>query len=248
MSDSTFFVSEAALRNLKLNAQHGVSGISSSHLSESIATALGFKTHAALRAALAGHATAEVQKPNNAQLVQRLQALGYAVPDNLHLLPEFKETITPFKAYPLRKKRGVRWWAWRNLMVSAINAGLEQRLFGLSPDENWWPGAVPEEGERGIYHFVFDREFPAMASVDAVRGDELSISVVLRPKKPDVVPMWYSSFGSGDAVAHGWLERRMGSWIQDGGEDFRCRRALQSRVADALITSAGFADQGAFFL
>lgn len=28
-------------------------------------------------------------------------------------------------------------------MVMGINAGLEQRLFGLAPSENWWPGGHP---------------------------------------------------------------------------------------------------------
>ncbi len=30
-----------------------------------------------------------------------------------------------------------RYKAWRNLMVGAINAGLEQQMFGLRPGENW---------------------------------------------------------------------------------------------------------------
>jgi len=28
--------------------------------------------------------------------------------------------------------------AWRNMMVAAINAGLEQKLFGLQPGQNYW--------------------------------------------------------------------------------------------------------------
>ncbi len=151
MSVSTFFISEAALRTLKRNAQRGVSSISSSHLSEGIAAALGFKTHAALRAALTSHSTAQAQKPSNARLAQRLRQFGYDLPDNLRLLPEFEQSYSPFKSFPLRTNRGVRWWGWRNLMVSAINAGLEQRLFGLSPSENWWPGGAPDSHECAPY-------------------------------------------------------------------------------------------------
>ena len=105
MTVSTFFVSEAALRTLKQRAQRGVKGVSSSHLSEAVAAALGFKTHAALRAALAGRATAEAQKPSNARLVQRLRQFGYAVPDDLRLLPEFEHSYSPFKTFPLRTQR-----------------------------------------------------------------------------------------------------------------------------------------------
>ncbi|OBS09686.1 hypothetical protein [Acidihalobacter prosperus] len=79
---------------------------------------MGFKNHAALRAALAGRATAEAQKPSNARLVQRLRQFGYAAPDDLRL-PKFKRSYSPFKTFPLRTQRSARWWVWRNLMVSA---------------------------------------------------------------------------------------------------------------------------------
>ena len=104
MSVSTYFVSEAAVRHLKQSAQQRVSGISSSHLSESIAAALGFKTHAALRTALSGVATTRAQKPSNAKMVQRLRQLGYSsVPDDLRLLPELEHSYSPFQNFPLRK-------------------------------------------------------------------------------------------------------------------------------------------------
>lgn len=52
----------------------------------------------------------------------------------------------------------------------------------------------------------------------------------------------------GDAVAHGWLERRLGVWIQGGGESFSCRRAMQPRIAELAIEPAGYSDQGSFFM
>ncbi|WP_155887897.1 hypothetical protein [Cupriavidus sp. WS] len=250
MSTSTFFVSKASLRHLKQHVQGSLSGVSSSHLSEGIAAALGFKTHAALRAALADQATAEAEKPSNARLVQRLRQLGHAVPDNLKPLPELRHSYTPFRREPLRTKRGVRWWAWRNLMVAAINAGLEQRLFGLSPGENWWPGASPDSDKcaRGIYRFVFDTDMPAVVSVNAISGDELSISVILRPKNTNREPEWYCDLTSGDAVAQGWLERRLGAWIQDASDRFRCKRVLQPRLVELVIEPAGYSDQGSFIM
>lgn len=136
MSDSTFFVSAAAVRNLKHSAQHRVSGVSSSHFSEALAWALGFKTHAALRAALDGRTTVEVPKPSNARMVRRLQELGYNATADLRLVPEFEYSYSPFRNFPLRKKRSTRWMGWRNLVVAGINAGLEQRLFGLEPSDN----------------------------------------------------------------------------------------------------------------
>ncbi len=251
MSASTFFVSETALRNLKQRSQRRVSGVSSSHLSEGVAAALGFRTHAALRAALAGRATAEVQKPSNRRLAERLRQLGYAnMPSDLRLLPELDRSYSPFRTYPLRRQRGMRWTAWRNLLVAAINAGLEQRLFGLSPGEDWWPGADPHGsgGVRHIYRFVFDGATPAVASIRAISGDELSIHVILNPRGADVEPDLSSGIKDGDAFARCWLERRLGAWIQDGGEDFSCKRAVQSRVAGAKVGTMGYSDQGSFIM
>lgn len=251
MSDSTFFVSAAAVRNLKQSAQRRARGVSSSHLSEALAAALGFKTHAALRAALADHATVEAPKPSNARMVRRLHELGHtSITPSLRLVPEFEHSYTPFRNDPLRKKRSARWWAWRNLMVSAINAGLEQGLFGLEPSDNWWPGSSPEHQrcQQHVYHFLVDDQLPAVASVDAKVGDELSICVLLNPRKSDVQPEWYHGLNTADAMAHGWVERRLGAWIQDGGEAFHCKRDLKPWLVDLIIAPAGYSDQGSFIL
>ncbi|MFC5771733.1 hypothetical protein [Thauera sinica] len=251
MSNSTFFVSEAAVRNLKRGAERHAFGVSSSHMSEGVAAALGFKTYAALRAALAGRATIEVPKPSNARLVQRLRQLGYAaMADDLRLLPEFEHSYSPFRAFPLRKVSAVRWKAWRNLLVAAINAGLEQRLFGLSPGENWWPGGAPESHacERSIYRFMVDGSLLAIASVDAVSGDELSLHAILNPRNAEVEPGPFNGLRDGDAWAHCWVERSLGAWIQDGGEDFSCKRIVQSRLAELRIEPLGYSDQGSFFI
>jgi hypothetical protein len=251
MSESTFFVSEAALRNLKRNAERRVDGVSSSHLSEAVAASLGFRTHAALRAALSGRATVEVSKPSNARLVQRLRELGYTrAPDDLRLVPEFEHSYSPFRNFPLRKRGGVRWCAWRNLMVSAINAGLEQRVFGLSPGENWWPGGASQSQEcsKSTYRFAAGGDLRGVASVDAISGDELSLYVVLTPRDPDLKPDFFSGLSDGDAFAHAWLERKLGAWIQDGGESFSCRRSLQARLASLEVDPTGYSDQGSFFM
>lgn len=250
MSASIYFVSEAAVRNLKRRAERRVSGVRSAHMSEVVAAALGFKTHAALRAALSGRATAEASKPSNARAVQRLRQLGYNPADDLRLLPELDRSYSPFKTYPLRKQRGVRWNAWRNLMVAAINAALEQRLFGLSPGEDWWPGADPKNngGERGLYRFTFDGDLPATAAVSAISGDELAIHVLLDPRNERVKADFNDGLVDGAAYAHGWLERRLGAWIQDGGEEFSCKRAVQARLAAVAIEPQGYAEQGSFIL
>jgi len=49
-------------------------------------------------------------------------------------------------------------------------------------------------------------------------------------------------------MAHGWVERRLGAWIQDGGEAFHCKRALKPELVGLSIEPAGYADQGSFIL
>jgi hypothetical protein len=250
MSESTFFVSEAAVRNLKGRAESRISGVSSSHLSEGVAAALGFQTHAALRAALAGRATIEVPKPSNVRLAQRLRQLGHNAANDLRVLPELEHSYSLFRNFPLRKKRSVRWLAWRNLLVSAINAGLEQRLFGLSPGENWWPGGAPSHPDCSTYtyRFAVAGNLAAVASVDAISGEELSISVVLNPRSADVEPSMFDRLSTGDATAHGWVERLLGAWIHDGGESFSCKRVALPALAALRIEPNGYSEQGPFIM
>jgi len=251
MSESTFFVSKAALRNLKHGAQSCARGVRSSHLSEALASALGFRTHAALCAALHGRTTVEVPKPSNARMVQRLHELGYtSIEQGQRIVPEFDQSYFAFRNSPLRKVRSARWWAWRNLMVMGINAGLEQRLFGLAPLENWWPGGQPDgrKCHQYAYRFMAAGNMPAVASVISNEHDEISICVMLNPKRDDVMPEWYLGLGSANATAHGWLERKLGAWIQDDSQAFHCKRDLKPLLVDLDIEPVGYSDQGSFIL
>lgn len=252
MTTTTFFLSKEAFRNLKSIASHQTyQKIKSSHLSESIATALGFKTYAALQTKLKKQKTIEVPKPNNQLLIQRLNELGYAnLPQELKLLPNLTKSYTPLNSYPLRKKKGIRWYAWRNLIVSAINAGLDQKIFGLSPKENWWNDNIARStslhGE--IFRFKLNNKIPAVAIINESKGDELSLYVILNPRTNDLIPEFWFSFNQGDAYAHCWLERKLGAWIHDGGETFHCRRVILHQLANLKIEPSGYSDQGIFFL
>lgn len=252
MSTSTFFISKDSLRFLKSTANRlSKNSIASSHLSEGIAAALGFKTYAALRMSLNKQNTVEVPKPDNKKLTERLYSLGYTnLSKESHLLPEFTYSHTSFKTFPLRTRFGIRWIGWRNIIISAINAGLEQQLFGLSPTDNWWPGASPDPNKsyRYTFWFQFNDTISAIASIDANTGDEISISVILNPKRSDINPQFFDGFSDGDAFAYGWLERRLGAWIQDGGEGFSCRRSLLPKIATTTIEPKGYADQGPFIM
>lgn len=137
-----------------------------------------------------------------------------------------------------------------HVVVSAINAGLQQRVFGLSPGENWWPEA-PRGAAVGLqttFPFVFDRDIPGAASVKGSRGDTLFINVVLNPRIDNGDSDHAADLPGGDVHAHCWLERRLGGWIQDGGDGFSCRRALLARVSEVSTDPHGYADFSSFIL
>lgn len=58
----------------------------------------------------------------------------------------------------------------------------------------------------------------------------------------------FHSLSDGDAVAHCWVERRLGAWTQDGGNAFSCKRSAQSHLAGLVIEPRGYSDQGSFIL
>jgi hypothetical protein len=245
---SSFYVSLASCRNLKEVALQRFPEAKSSHMTEAVAVALGFKTHAALRAALSGRHTLATQQPREDELLRRLDELGYRVQGKEHLLPELDRSYGPYRPCEIRTKRSSRWHVWRNLMVATVNAGLSDRVFGLSPDEDWWQNAQQSSCEEGgVFRFDLGTD-RAVACVRNVGHDELSLAMALNPKRPDLVPTAFSTgLNEADAFAHGWLERRFGAWLQDA-ETLSCKRETQARLLALNLEPSGFSDHGRFFL
>ena len=144
--------------------------------------------------------------------------------------------------------------AWRNMMIAAVNAGLEQGLFTLHPDGNKWPHADedthPEDTKnRGaIYRFEFGPVIaPAIAWVGDAGWGELSIHVALWPTQDAErwIVVGNGGFTVGEAFASGWLERRKGAWLQfNGAPILQCRRVLLQSVAASPIDPVGYKDHG----
>ncbi len=234
----------------------------SSHLTESLAAACGFKTNAALVAA---------RKPVDPDIVllsedaffHRLNQLSSGASSRktnfagFELLPysSRQDVISTWSGqYPKIQYGSIRLRAWRNAMVSGINAGLAKRLFSVRPGDNRWDGATSEEkhrrGEVCIFHFMID-DIPAMASVSDAGFDELVIHVALWPT-PDA-EKWITSgnvgFHAGDLVACGWLERRSGAWLQATPKPgFACRMNRLATGAELTVEPVGYADRGTFQL
>lgn len=132
--------------------------------------------------------------------------------------------------------------AWRNMMVAAINSGLEQGLFGLGPDENYW------DGEYVIYRFEIDG-IRAVASVLSIGHGELQIQVGFCPAEQaeDWVPYAGAGFKVGEIVAWGYLERKLGAWLQVGTIlRLKSRAGFVDRVARIKVKPRGYKDGGRF--
>jgi hypothetical protein len=130
--------------------------------------------------------------------------------------------------------------AWRNLMVAAINAGLEQGIFGLAENDNRWKTTY------GIYRFDFD-ELPAIACVCDAGFGELSVHVALNPTRraEEFIVSSNAGFIAGDAFASGWLERKLGAWLQTStSATGSVRTALLERIVAANPAPQGFSDNG----
>lgn len=138
--------------------------------------------------------------------------------------------------------------AWRNMMVAAINAGLEQGWFGLEPGDNRWPGA--ERHKPHMYGFDVGG-ITALASVSDGGHDELWVHVALWPTHTSYEWINHDAAGlrAGEAFASGWVERRLGAWLQVGQSPrFNCRKDRLNTVEKLRVKPQGYADNGRFML
>lgn len=239
-----FYVSQDSLRNLKARIGRDLPTIPSSHLSEALAAALGMRTHAALKALLANAPTAAVAVPSEERFVRRARDLGHGAA----LLQWRGLPSVPNGREKPKRNIGKRAKAWRNMMVAAINSGLEQHLFGLGPEENFWLAKDSSDTGRGPvrrFEFTFGPGIPALAAVNDAGFGELGIHVALNPRDRNAVGAAFAGRSAGEAYAEGWLERTLGVWLQtEGGPTFSASRALTEIAAAADMEPLGFSDHG----
>jgi hypothetical protein len=236
----------------------------STHLTEAVAAACGFNSHAALLASANARDSADPDYVllKESSFWQRLEEITGQRPTAGDKKLAFDLLAYPQEAGALKTSsarkpkvdyaKSTRLRAWRNAMVAAINAGLEQRLFGVRPGDNRWPGYTPDRNRQRphIYRFMLGI-IPVIASVDDAGFDELSIHVGLWPT-PDAdrhIGAGFAGFSTGEVWASGWLERKDGAWLQTGGAGpsaFRARRARLDAVAAFVVEPQGYADGGDF--
>ena len=236
----------------------------SSHITEAFARALGFRTHAAL--------LADLEKSGPMPRWRQLDEQAFRT----RLSSLTKTAIDPgpsgclFDAVPWPEESGIietaspgfhttvyksqRALAWRNMMILAVNEGLDRGLFTMIPDDNRWPGA-----DRGVdkhrredspYTFAFEvGAIPAMARISDAGFDELRVTIALWPTKdaPRCLGALGAGFRAGDAVADGWVERCDGAYLQTPERpSLHCRRHLIDQVAAIEVEPRCFADRGSF--
>jgi hypothetical protein len=128
--------------------------------------------------------------------------------------------------------------AWRNVMVAAINAGLDMRLFGLDPNNT----PEPESFRFAI------AGIPGIAYVSDAGWSELAINAALWPTSNARRWIAYNNAGSqaGECFAHGRLERAKGAWLQTswGRTPINCRVNRLASVAAISVEPQGYADGG----
>lgn len=252
-------LTDQSILNVKHALRQRFPGEKSSHLTEALAAACGYRNHASLLAQVrqSNPGDPEFVLLNDGELLRRLHELGGNSPprDTRASVFEHLAYSDPTSVIRTESKRGrkfkygsARMRAWRNLMVAGINAGIDQRLFTVSPGDNRWPKT--ERMPVGVFRFLVG-DIPAVASVSDAGWDELSIHVAFWPTEDGArhVVAMNAGFYAGEVFASGWLERRDGAWLQStAGPDFCCRKKRLHLVASLEVTPKGYADRGDFKL
>ena len=250
---ATIELCPSRLSTLKAVLRRDYTEVKSSHLTEALACALGFRTHAALKANMKQYAAADAPFAllNRDYFLTKLVDLGYPEdidPDFFFELYSDDGVIDtePSSSYDI-KYESQREKAWRNLMVSTINYGLSRKLFTLRPNDNRWPGVKeqpPGESSGYCFDFTLSNGMPVRGYVADASFDELLIHAAVNPKEGDWIKAYNAGFEAGDVFAAGWLERKTGAWLQSSTSSFNCRRHLLQYLSRLEVEPHGYGDKG----
>ncbi|WP_458098146.1 hypothetical protein [Roseomonas sp. WA12] len=146
------------------------------------------------------------------------------------------------KIYPTIRNRG-----WRNLMVAATNAALDQEIFTLDDLPIRDPPLRQNRQQTcTIFRFIFPGDVEGIGAVREISWGKVSIQAALFPS--DDAERWItvsnSNFFAGRVFASGWLERQNRVFLQSSTRAFACRAEVRWQVADALIEPSGYRDHG----
>lgn len=251
---TAFVLTEDNLACEKRRIRHLFPDAKSSHVSEALAAALGRRTHAAL---LEEIKKVDSDHPpvfaiNEDVFRARLKALCQTelpktLKEGLFESPLFRGYYPLIRTWYRRPHeiayKTPRAMAWRNLMVAAINAGIEQKLFSVRKGDNRWPGA--DQGKGFTYRFdVYGKkgaayvddigfgELKIHAAVDLVYGGELCMCLPT------------AGFYAGNAFGMACMDRDQGAYLQTALAFFRVREPLVQFLARCDVKTKGYGDKG----
>lgn len=219
---------------MKRALQPYVGEMRSSTVSEALAQALGYRTNAALRAALAEDP--EIQLFDSHSFLSRLTELaGHPANVTPASIDRVLEEIVAPGIYRTRCASGrrpefsnsKRFQVWQSVMIAGINAAIRNKLISVRPGDNRWAKSDRDYGSG--FHFAIESH-PAYCHVSDAGFDEVSVKVTLWPTQEAKEWGHYahlnssSAFSVGDLFASGWLERRDGAWLQASKPIFFARR------------------------
>lgn len=141
-----------------------------------------------------------------------------------------------------KRYKGKRARAWRNILVAAINAAIDQGIIGTCEGEHQWDDSDAVPGR--LFRFTV----AGLPAVGWVRDEGFGQLVMRATVSPNPECRFVSSvnagFLAGEANAHGWLERREGCWLKSCWSPpyLWCRAHLLDRLADLKVEPMGYLD------
>ncbi len=136
------------------------------------------------------------------------------------------------------RREGLRERVQRNIQTAAVNTALAQRTIGPGDGENFWLGAP--RADSHIFQFVFPGDIPAACYIHDL-GGVLAFFVALWPHR-DLSRLACSSArgDAGDVFVTGWLERKLGLWLQDSFCNAHIPKERLYQLAALNIQPAGY--------
>lgn len=155
-----------------------------------------------------------------------------------------------------KKIKDERFKAWQNLMVSAINVGLERKLFGIAEGENFWSDKkFCNRTEPDLWYTYTFSKMNVLVNVNDIGHGELSIYIIVEPTfnffedkdKRRITSCVTTKYCS--VVLNGWFERKRGAWVMtDSGNkkmfSISSKKGFIPVFANKKVKPNGFVNHG----
>lgn len=195
------------------------------------------------RAAFKGSRWVVLPNPETGKLVRAWLDQGAALNLISEAIPAMLEVPTPVWQRERASER-----PWEGLIFAAINAGLEQGVFGRRPSDTGTMWSLAGVQDRKWAYYTFDHCGQTFrARVEALYGgEELSLCVWLPAPSADleVEPAYGAKLSDFAVYAHGWVERADGFYLLGSDETddrhFFATPPLREALKQSVVTVPDF--------